>query len=148
MEVLVAFILILVLLFCTGAKMSIIISVILGALGIVNLLILVFFVYCGIMLAGSEKKTAVFSRIGKKEQMKFDCAYYLVDGEEYRNAFPCEVALRKKLYIPEKQVTVRLVRKKNIVFDANAFTTVIAGTIFFAALLVISVHVVLGKFLS
>lgn len=137
MEILVAFILILVLLFCTGASISVIIAVILAALGIVNLLVLVFFIFCVILLAGSEKKTAVFSRIGKNEQMKFDCAYYLVDGEEYRNAFPCEVAMRKKLYIPEKQVTVRLVKRKNIVFDANAFTTVIAGTAFFAVLMVI-----------
>ncbi|MBP0965339.1 MAG: hypothetical protein J5999_08620 [Oscillospiraceae bacterium] len=140
MEVLVAFILILVLLFCTGAQMSIIIAVILGALSLVNLLILVFFVCCMILLAGAERKTAVFSKIDKNEHMRFDCAYYLVDGEEYRNAFPCEVALRKKLYIPEKQVTVRLVKKKNIVFDANAFTTTIAGTAFFAALMVISAN--------
>lgn len=137
MEILVAFILILVLLFCTGASISVIVAVILAALGIVNLLVLVFFIFCVILLAGSEKKTAVFSRIGKNEHMKFDSAYYLVDGEEYRNAFPCEVAMRKKLYIPEKQVTVRLVKKKNIVFDANAFTTVIAGTAFFAVLMVI-----------
>lgn len=140
MEILVAFILILVLLFCTGAQMSLIIAVILGALSLVNLLVLVFFVYCGILLAGSEKKTAVFSKIGKNEHMKFDCAYYLVDGEEYRNAFPCEVAMRKKLYIPEKQVTVRLVKKKNMVFDANAFTTVIAGTAFFAVLMAVAAH--------
>lgn len=137
MEILVAFVLIMVVLFCTGAEMSIIIAAILAALGIVNLLVLIFFLYCGILLAGAEKKTAVFSRIGKNEHTKFDCAYYLVDGGEYRNAFPCEVAMRKKLYVPEKQVTVRLVRKKNIVFDANAFTTIIAGTAFFAVLIAV-----------
>lgn len=147
MEVLVAFILIIVLLFCTGAQMSLIIAVILGALSLVNLLILVFFVYCGILLAGSEKKTAVFSKIGKNEDMKFDCPFYLIDGEEYRNAFPCEVALRKKLYIPEKQVTVRLIKKKNMVFDANAFTTVIAGTAFFAVLMAVSAHGLLDYFM-
>ncbi len=140
MEIIVAFVLILVLLFCTGAQMSLIAAVILGALTLVNLLILVFFVYCGILLTGAEKKTAVFSKIDKNEHMKFDCAYYLVDGEEYRNAFPCEVAMRKKLYIPEKQVTVRLVKKKNMVFDANAFTTVIAGTAFFAVLMTVAAH--------
>ncbi len=147
MEILVAFILILVLLFCTGAKMSLIAAVIMGAIGLVNLFILGFFICCIFLLTGSEKKTAVFSKIGKSPRSKFDCAYYLVDGEEYPNAFPCEIAMRRRLYVPEKQVTVRLVRKKNMVFDANAFTASVAGTVFFAVLLIAAVSGVLKYFL-
>lgn len=146
MEVLVAFILILVLLFCTGAPVSTIAAVILGALGLITAAIFAFFIYCDILLLGSEKKTAVFSRIGKNPRMKIDCAYYLVDSEEYANAFPCEIALRKKLYVPEKQVTVRIVSKKNMVFDANAFMSAIFGTAVFAVLLGVTVNGLISFF--
>lgn len=146
MEVLVAFILILVLLFCTGAPMSTIVAVILGAVGLITAAIFVFFIYCDILLLGSEKKTAVFSRIDKNSRMKIDCPYYLVDGEEYANAFPCEIALRKKLYVPEKQVTVRLVPKKRMVFDTNAFMSSIFGTAVFTVLLVVTVNGLINFF--
>lgn len=146
MEVLVAFILIIVLLFCTGTPVSTIAAVILGALGLITAAIFAFFVYCDILLLGSKKKTAVFSRIGKNPRMKIDCAYYLVDSEEYANAFPCEIALRKKLYVPEKQVTVRLIPKKKMVFDTNAFMSSIFGTAVFAVLLVMTANGLLNFF--
>ena len=146
MEVLVAFILIIVLLFCTGTPVSTIVAVIIGAVGLITAAIFIFFVYCDILLLMSKKKTAVFSRIDKNSRMKIDCAYYLVDGEEYANAFPCEIALRKKLYVPEKQVTVRLIPKKKMVFDTNAFMSSIFGTAVFAVLLGVTANGLLNFF--
>ncbi|MGN1089704.1 MAG: hypothetical protein ACI4Q6_04825 [Huintestinicola sp.] len=130
MEILLVFIIVLVIMAVLGVSMGIITGIILGAAGLVLLVITGFFIYSAVLLAGTRKCTAAFSRIDKNPRGNFDTAYYLVEGKEYPNAFPCEVTLRKRIYRPDREVTVRLNEKKGCVFDGNGFTAAVVGIVF------------------
>lgn len=130
MEILLVFMIGLVIMAVLGVSKGIITGIILGAAGLVLLIITGFFIYSAVLLAGTSKRTAAFSRIGKNPRGNFDTAYYLVEGKEYPNAFPCEVTLREKIYRPDREVTVRLNEKKGCVFDSNGFTAAAVGIIF------------------
>ncbi|MDE6594092.1 MAG: hypothetical protein K2K57_13650 [Oscillospiraceae bacterium] len=123
-----------------GVSINIITGIILGVVILVNTLLLIFFVGCVIVLAGSKQKSAVFSRIEKRtaegdgqKKAKFDRACYMVEGREYPNAFPCEIVLKDRLYSSDREVTVWLCEKQGVVFDRNAFAAAVVGFFFFAA---------------
>lgn len=138
MSYILGILIILIAMLVIGVKVEIITGIILGGLMLVNFLLLLFFVGCSVMLAGSKQKRAVFSRIevrtGEDKKGKFDRACYLIEGREFPNAFPCEIVLKDKLYIQDKPVTVWLCEKRGMVFDRNAFAAVITGFIFFAVI--------------
>ncbi|MCM1577517.1 MAG: hypothetical protein NC078_01795 [Ruminococcus sp.] len=143
---------ILLMMMVVGVSMEIITGIVLGIVILVNTLLLLFFVGCTVVLAGSEQKKAVFSRIemrtesggnfgsdgkggsgGKPKRAKFDRACYIIEGREFPNAFPCEIMLRDRLYREDREVTVWLCEKQGVVFDRNAFTAALVGFFFFAA---------------
>lgn len=127
MGALLGILIILLMLFVLGTDIHIIIGIILGILGLAVLFMLIFFLFCAVILMSSEKREAVFSRIGKSPRGNFDCAYYMVDGQEYPNAFPCEPVLRDKLYQTSGSATVRLSSGMKFVFDKKAMITFAAG---------------------
>lgn len=136
---------ILLALLVVGVNINVITGIILGVVILVNFLLLLFFVRCTVVLAGSKQKAAVFSRIEKRGEAdengnekkgkkgKFDRACYMVEGREYPNAFPCEVILKDRLYSTDREVVVWLCEKQGVVFDGNAFAAAIVGFFFFAA---------------
>lgn len=140
MSYILGILIILIAMLVIGVKVEIITGIIMGGLMLINFLLLLFFTGCAVMLAGSKQKRAVFSRIevrtgdDSENKGKFDRACYLIDGREFPNAFPCEIVLKDKLYIPDKSVTVWLCEKKGFVFDRNAFAAVITGFFFFAVI--------------
>lgn len=127
MGIILSIMIILLMLWILGTDIHIIIGIVLGLLGLLTAVTLLFFAGCVISLIGSKKKQAVFSRIDKSPMSKFRCAYYIIDGEEYPNAFPAEVAFHRQLYREDSEVTVHITRRGKFVYDRNAFITVYAG---------------------
>lgn len=103
---------------------SILFSVII-AMGI--LAMLGFFIFSAVRYCRSGKKTARFDGTEPFGESKFDCAVYFIEGERYRNAFPCEVIMRERIYKKDREVTVRLYEKKNLVYDKNSAVTIFMG---------------------
>lgn len=127
MEVIFGIIIVVVLLLVLGVSLgfiSILFSVIIS-MGI--LAMLAFFVFSAVRLMRSKKKTARFDGTEAFGESKFDCAVYLIEGERYKNAFPCEVIMRERIYKRDKDVTVRLYEKKNLVYDKNSAVTIGVG---------------------
>lgn len=90
----------------------------------------VFFVVFGVTLIFSKRKKGVFSRVDKWGKTNIDRAWYIVDGVEYPNIFPCEVALRELFYHEGKEVSLLFLGKSGKVIDFNAVSCIILGIIF------------------
>lgn len=129
MEFLIVFAMIVIIMLFLGFGVGDIIMLMVNLLGVLLVLFGVFFALSLIMLIFSRKKRGVFIRVS--EEGRFPCAVYEIDGEEYPNIFPCEMVLRGKLYIPEKTVTLFLIRFRRAVIDKNALITIIAGSVIF-----------------
>ncbi len=121
---------ILLMLFVLGVDTGIIIGIVLGIAALAVLFMLGFFVFSTVMLIGAKSCTAEFSRIDKSPKGHFDCAYYIVEGREYPNAFPCESVMRRHLYSQGRDEKVRLSEKHGFVFDRIAHIVCIAGLLF------------------
>ncbi len=127
--------------FLLGAVVIIILLFILGigfdviSFGIAIVLMLMtaatelFFLYYFIRLLLSKRREGEFVRIDRPEGGKFDRAYYLISEGELPNVFPCEFVMRDKLYKKGKRVKLRIDAGKKRVFDRNAFTTIVLGTL-------------------
>ena len=86
-----------------------------------------------VLLIFSKRKKARFVRIDLPYRSdRYKCAYYRIcgDDEEYPCIFPEEGVFRKKLYNPEKECTVFLVKRFRRVFDRYAVITTIIGLVF------------------
>ena len=100
-----------------------------GIVGIFIVLIGGFFAVCLIMLALSRRKSAVFVRLD--EERRFPCAVYRINGADVVNMFPCEMVMRDKLYVPEKEIKVLYCRLNRSAIDNNALLTIIFGSTVF-----------------
>ena len=88
-----------------------------------------FFAVCLVMLAMSKRRTAVFTEFS--EERRFPCAVYRIDGADVPNVFPCEMVMRGKLYVPDKEIKVLYCRPFRSAIDNNALLTIILGSIIF-----------------
>lgn len=88
-----------------------------------------FFAVCLVMLALSKRRTAVFTEFS--EERRFPCAVYRIDGEDVPNMFPCEMVMRGKLYVPDKEIKVLYCRPFRSAIDNNALLTIILGSVIF-----------------
>lgn len=100
-----------------------------GVVGIFIVLIGGFFAVCLVMLALSRRRSAVFVRLD--ENRRFPCAVYRIDGADVVNMFPCEMVMRDKLYVPEKEIKVLYCRLNRSAIDRNALLTIIFGSTVF-----------------
>ncbi len=100
-----------------------------GIVGIFIVLIGGFFAVCLVMLALSRRRSAVFVRLD--ENRRFPCAVYRINGADVVNMFPCEMVMRDKLYIPEKEIKVLYCRLNRSAIDNNALLTIIFGSTVF-----------------
>lgn len=100
-----------------------------GIVGIFIVLIGGFFVVCLVMLALSRRRSAVFVRLD--ENRRFPCAVYRINGADVVNMFPCEMVMRDKLYVPEKEIKVLYCRLNRSAIDNNALLTIIFGSTVF-----------------
>lgn len=129
MEIAAAAAVILVLCLCLGVSFRIISGVLLAILIFITAVMTLFFIYSLCNILTSKRCTGMFIRIGRNEKQRFDVAYYIVDGREYPNAFPCEVIMRNSLYRTDREVRLYLCGKRQCVYDRNAAAAVIAGII-------------------
>lgn len=88
------------------------------------------FTYCIFNLFLAKKLKAEFVKIAKKENGRFNKAYYLIDKAEIPCLFPCESFFKKKLYRAGKMYTVRLSKNGKFVFDRFSTVTCILGFAF------------------
>lgn len=118
-----------VLMLCLGFGWGDIALLGVGIVGIFIVLIGGFFAVCLVMLALSRRKPAVFVRLD--ENRKFPFAVYRIDGADVVNMFPCEMVMRDKLYVPEKEIKVLYCRLNRSAIDNNALLTIIFGSTVF-----------------
>jgi hypothetical protein len=136
MTLLVTLVVIIALLLILGIDFGIVAAGILVLATTVLGLMTVFFILCTVALIMSKPCTGKLSEIRKIGRNRFDSAVYSVDGEEVPNIFPCEVVLRKHIYRQDRQVKLRLVKRRNVVFDTDAAVCTVTGIILGCASLV------------
>lgn len=129
MGYLIVFALLALIMLCIGFGAADILMLAILVIAAFTVLIGVFFLICLTFLLFSKKKRGEFT--GFNEDGRFPRAVYKVDGEEILNVFPCEMVMRKKLYVPEKTVTLFYIKPRRAVIDKNAFVTIIAGSAVF-----------------
>lgn len=99
------------------------------------------------ILAGAVVLTALFftamlfllvtSKLAKAEFLRFDdtkrfpAAVYRIGEQEFRNVFPGEMMMKKKLYVEGKRKRVLKSRIFGFVIDGNALATIIIGAAVF-----------------
>lgn len=98
-------------------------------IGVVIVLIGVFFAVCLVFLAFSRRKSGVFVSIN--DESRFPSAIYKIEGEEVCNLFPCEMIMKKRLYVPEKEIRLLYCKPRRAAIDNNALATIIAGSVIF-----------------
>lgn len=131
MRILLSLAIILVIMAVLGVPMNVIIGIILAGIGLVLAVMCLFFIVSGCRLIGAKRCTARFSKIDSHRKGGFLCPYYITDsGEELPNAFPAEMVLQERIYVPDKEVTVLLTRNGKSVFDRNAFWSQVIGLAF------------------
>lgn len=129
MEFLLGYAMIAVIMLCMGFSLMNIGIFTLLLIGVFIILIGVFFAVCLALLAMSRRRKAVFASFN--EERRFAVAVYIIDGEEVPNMFPCEMIIRDKLYIPNKEIFLLYCKPRRAAIDKNALITIIAGSAVF-----------------
>ena len=129
MEFVIVYVMVAVLLLFMGFDLAQIGIMTLILIGGFVALIGVFFLLCLVLLIMSRKKTAVF--VSFDEERRFPVAVYRIDGEDVPNMFPCEMIMRDKLYVPEKEIKILYCKPRRAAIDKNALLTMIAGSAVF-----------------
>lgn len=144
MEFLIGYALIALIMLCMGFQLVQIGILTLILLGVLVVLIGVFFAVCVVFLAMSRRKKAVF--IEFDEDRKFPVAVYKIDCEDVPNMFPCEMIMRDKLYVPGKEIRVLYCKPRRAAIDSNALITMIAGSVIFIPAAVFSAITIINYF--
>ena len=144
MEFIIGYVMIAVIMLAMGFQLVHIGIMTLLLIGVVIVLIGAFFAVCLVFLAMSRKKTAVFVSID--EEPRFPVAVYKIDGEDVPNMFPCEMIMRKKLYVPDKEIRILYCKPRRSAIDKNALITMIAGSVIFIPAAVFSVIMIVAFF--
>lgn len=129
MEFLIGYVLIAVILLCMGFQLVQIGMFTLALIGFFIVLIGVFFAVCVVLLIMSRPADATF--IEFDEGRKFPVAVYKIGGENIPNIFPCEMIMRDKLYVPNKQIRLLYCKPRRSAIDKNALITMIMGIVIF-----------------
>ena len=134
------------------AGLLLIIGFDLAQIGVITLMIIgvgvvligAFFAVCLVFLAMSRRKTGVF--VSLDEERRFPVAVYKIDGEDVPNMFPCEMIMRDKLYVPDKEIHILYCKPRRSAIDKNALITMIAGSAVFIPAAVFSVIMIVTFF--
>lgn len=149
MEYLVGGALIIVIMFCIGFGWGDIAMLGFTVVGVFIVFIGGFFAVCLVILAMSKRTTAVFSEFS--EERRFPCAVYRINGAEITNMFPCEMVMRGKLYVPDKEIKVMYCRRTRSAIDNNALLTIILGSVIFipsAVFAIVKMIEVIGEMIT
>lgn len=121
-------------------------------IGIITLMILAagivligaFFTVCLVFLIMSKRRTAAF--VSFNEEGRYPIAVYRIDGENVPNMFPCEMIMRKKIYVPDKEIQILYCKPRRSAIDKNALMTMIAGSAVFIPAAVFSLIMMITYF--
>lgn len=129
MEYVIGFGLVAVLMLCLGFGFGDVAIFLLWILAGAVVLTALFFTAALFLLVTSKPEKAEFLRLD--DTKRFPAAVYRVDGQEFRNIFPSETMMRKKLYVEGKRKKVLKSRLFRFVIDGNALATIIIGAVVF-----------------
>ncbi len=129
MEYLICFIVILGLLLLAGMGSGDILLIVLGVIGVLVVAVALFFALCLVFIAMSKRKSAVYLEMD--DSGKYPAPVYEIDGERVKNLFPCEMVMKKKLYVPEKEIHILHCKPIKRTIDGNALVTMIVGALIF-----------------
>ncbi len=132
MEYLIVIALLAVILLCVGFSISDILVMLAVLLCAAVVFTGAFFVFSLAVLLSSVKVSASFVKMN--DEGRYPCAVYKVGNTEFKNLFPCEMVMRDKLYVPDREVKVRKCRILKAVLDKNAVITIIFGSMVFIPL--------------
>lgn len=137
MEYLIVIAIFAIILLCLGFSIGEILMMFAGLLCLLIVLTGLFFVFALAVLLTSRKTTAVFVEMDEKG--RYPSAVYKTERGNFKNLFPGEMVMKKRLYVPEKEVIVRKCAFLNSVLDKNAVMTIILGNAVFIPLSVAAV---------
>lgn len=137
MEILFSVIIILALLLLAGVDIGLILLLVLGLVGVLVILMGLFFAVCMVLVVISKRKSAFFLEMD--ESGRYPVAVYDINGAPTKNIFPCEMVMRKRLYVPEKKIHILHCSPIKRTIDGNALITIIVGTLILAPLSVSAV---------
>lgn len=149
MEYLIGGALVIIIMFCIGFGWDDIAMLGFTVVGVFIVFIGGFFAVCLVILAMSKRTTAVFSEFS--EERRFPCAVYRINGTEITNMFPCEMVMRGKLYVPDKEIKVLYCRRIRSAIDNNALLTIILGSVIFipsAVFAIVKMIEVIGEMIT
>lgn len=144
MEFIIGYVMIAIIMLCMGFSIMNIGVFTLLLMGVFIILIGLFFVICLVFLAMSRRRKAVF--VSFDEERRFAVAVYSIGGEEVANLFPCEMIMRDKLYIPDKEISLLYCKPRRAAIDKNALITIIAGSAVFIPAAVFSAIAIISFF--
>ncbi len=139
MSLVIGAVIILLILWILGASKTVIMSVIFFGMMALVFISFVVFVVTNIRLIGAKRTEAVYSRTEKNYWGSLDRVFYTVDGVEYPNIFPGEVAFKDILYKTDTPVKVLFTRGKNVV-DRNAELCCRIGIVVTAIMLLVFLY--------
>ena len=128
MEFLIGFAVIVIILLILGINIETVIFGFMVLVGTAIALSGLVLLYYGVRLIFSRKSEALFTRIGRQEDARFDTAFYMVSETELPNVFPAEVILKNRLYSTDKVISLRVDPGGKFVFDRNSRLTILIGT--------------------
>lgn len=132
MEYLIVIALLAIIFLCIGFSLGDVIFMLVALLCVGILLVGLFFLFSLVVLLTSRPIKATFVRMN--EDGRYPCAVYKTDNAEIKNIFPCEMVLKDKLYVPEKEIKIRRCAFIKAALDKNAVMTIIFGSIVFIPL--------------
>lgn len=129
MEYVIGFGLVAVLMLCLGFGFGDVAMLVMWILAGAVVLTALFFTAMLFLLVTSKPVKAEFVRLD--DTKRFPAAVYRVGEQEFRNVFPSEMMMKKKLYVEGKRKRVLKSRIFGFVIDGNALATIIIGALVF-----------------
>lgn len=129
MEYVIGFGLVALLMLCLGFGFGDVAMLVMWILAGAVVLTALFFTAMLFLLVTSKPVKAEFVRLD--DTKRFPAAVYRVGDREFRNIFPSEMMMKKKLYVEGKRKRVLKSRIFGFVIDGNALATIIIGALVF-----------------
>ena len=129
MEYVIGFGLVAVLMLCLGFGFGDVAMLLMWILAGAVVLTALFFTAMLFLLFTSKPVKAEFLRLD--DTKRFPTAIYRIGEQEFRNIFPSEMMMKKKLYVEGKRKRVLKSRIFGFVIDGNALATIIIGACVF-----------------
>ena len=129
MEYVIGFGLFALLMLCLGFGFGDVAMLLMWILAGAVVLTALFFTVTLLLLVTSKPVKAEFLRLD--DAKRFPAAVYRIGEQDFRNIFPGETMMKKRLYVEGKRKRVLKSRIFRFVIDGNALATIIIGALVF-----------------